>query len=157
VLAFRTDTTRLSTFMLANEGSNRRYNTIGVKGGHHELSHHRNEAEKMAQIAKIDRYLAEQFGYFVKRLRDTPEGEGSLLDNCAIVYGGAISDGNRHDHHNLPILMAGGGGGAITPGRHVEMANETPLCNLFLSMFDMVGAEATRFGDSTDRLTGLTV
>ncbi len=152
LLAFKTDTTRISTFMLGNEGSNKSYPMIGVNQGHHEISHHQNDPEKMANIAAIDKFFAEQFAYFLKRLKETPEGEGSLLDNCLICYGGAIRDGNRHDHHDLPVLLAGRGGGRFTPGTHVKYSTETPLNNLFLGMLDCVGVDITSFGDSTSKL-----
>ncbi len=152
VLAFRSDTTRVATFMMANEGSNRAYQEIGVSGGHHHLSHHRQQEDSVQAIAKIDRFFVEQFAYFVGRLRETAEGEGSLLDNCLALYGCAISDGNRHDHRNLPILLAGRGGGAVTPGRHIRYSDDTPLNNLYLSMLDAAGAPLERFGDSTGRV-----
>jgi len=152
VLAMRTDSTRVLTFMLASEGSNRRYPMIEVNNGHHELSHHQNNESKMKQVAKIDRFLVEQYAYFVEKLRATPEGEGTLLDNSIVLYGGAISDGNRHNHNDLPVVVAGRGGGALTPGRHVRSTDGTPLCNLFLSMFAAAGVESDRFGDSTGKL-----
>lgn len=152
LLAFKTDTTRISTFMLGNEGSNKSYPAIGVTEGHHQLSHHQNDPDKMHKIAAIDKFFAEQFAYFLKGLKQTPEGEGTLLDNCLIVYGGAIRDGNRHDHHDLPILLAGRGGGRFTPGNHVKFASETPLNNLFLSMLDSVGVDIPELGDSTGKL-----
>ena len=154
VLAFQTDTTRLATFMLANEGSNKTFPMIEVNEGHHELSHHQEKQDSIEKIAKIDRYYSEQFGYFLKRLKETPEGESNLLDNSLIVYGGAISDGNRHDHDNLPILLAGRAGGKVQPGRLIKY-NNLPLNNLFLSMLDMVDVPVESFGDSTGRLTGL--
>lgn len=152
VLAFKTDTTRIGTFMLGNEGSGKTYPAIGVNDGHHQLSHHQNDQEKVRKIAAIDKFFAEQFAYFIKQLKATPDGEGSLLDNCLIVYGGAIRDGNRHDHHDLPILMAGSGGGRVTPGIHTKYKTETPLNNLYLSMLDAVGVSADQFGDSTGKL-----
>ncbi len=152
VLAFKTDTTRVATFMLGNEGSNAAYPMIGVTEGHHSLSHHQNDKDKMTKIAAIDKYFAEQFAYFVKQLKETPDGEGSLLDNCMIVYGGAIRDGNRHDHHDLPVLMAGAGGGIVTPGRQFTFPTETPLNNLYLTMVNSVGAKLDHFGDSTGKL-----
>ena len=152
VLAFKTDTTRISTFMLGNEGSNKSYPMIGVNDGHHQLSHHQNDADKVAKIAAIDKFFAEQFAYFLRKLKETPEGDGSLLDNCLIVYGGAIRDGNRHDHHDLPILLAGRGGGRFTPGSHVKYDSETPLNNLYLAMLDAVGVDLREFGDSTGKL-----
>ena len=138
--------------MLGNEGSNAAYPMIGVTEGHHSLSHHQNDKDKMTKIAAIDKYFAEQFAYFVKQLKETPDGEGSLLDNCMIVYGGAIRDGNRHDHHDLPVLMAGAGGGIVTPGRQFTFPTETPLNNLYLTMVNSVGAKLDHFGDSTGKL-----
>lgn len=154
VLAFQTDTTRLATFMLANEGSNKTFPMIEVKEGHHELSHHQNDQDKIEKIAKIDRYYSEQWGYFLKKMKATPDGESNLLDNSLIVYGGAISDGNRHDHNNLPLLLAGKAGGKVQPGRLIRYQDQ-PLNNLFLTMLSMVGIEEERFGDSTGKLTGL--
>lgn len=151
-LAFKTDTTRIATFMLGNEGSNGTYPMIGVNEGHHHLSHHQNEADKIAKIAAIDRFFAEQFAYFLQQLKQTPDGSGSLLDNSWIVYGGAIRDGNRHDHHDLPILLAGSGGGRLLPGNHLQYAKETPLNNLFLTMLESVGVSLDQLGDSTGRL-----
>ncbi len=148
VLAFQTDTTRIATFMLANEGSNRAFPMIEVTDGHHQLSHHENNEDNIAKIAKIDRYYSEQFAYFLNRLRETPDGEGNLLDNAMILYGGAITDGNRHDHHNLPILLAGRGGRNLPTGRMLEFPQYTPLNNLFRTMLDTVGADQGNFGDA---------
>jgi hypothetical protein len=149
VLAFRTDTTRIATFMLANEGSNRAFPMIEVKDGHHQLSHHENNQSNIEKIAKIDRYYSEQFAYFLKRLRETPDGEGSLLDHSFILYGGAIADGNRHDHHDLPLLLAGRGGRNLATGRILEFPQYTPLNNLFRGMLDAVGADNGNFGDAS--------
>ncbi len=153
VLAFKTDTTRIATFMLGNEGSGRSYPAIGVKQGHHELSHHQEDPEKLTKISAIDKFFAEQFAYFLKKLRDTKEGETNLLENSMIVYGGAIRDGNRHDHHDLPIILAGSGGGRYATGLHRRYATETPLNNLFLTMLDTVGVNLKEFGDSTGHLS----
>jgi hypothetical protein len=155
VLAFQTDTTRIITFMTANEGSNRSYKMVDVNDGHHELSHHRNDSHKMDQLRKIDRYLATEFASFIKKLKSTPDGNGSLLDNCMVLYGSGLSDGNRHNHDDLPIVLAGRAGGTIKAGRHVVLGNETPLNNLFLSMLDRVNAGVPTLGDSTGRLTVL--
>ncbi len=152
VLAFKTDTTRISTFMLGNEGSNKSYPMIGVNDGHHQLSHHQNDPDKVSKIAAIDKYFADQFAYFLQKLKETPEGDGCLLDNCLVVYGGAIRDGNRHDHHDLPILLAGRGGGLVTPGKHVKFPTETPLNNLYLTMLNAVGVDVAELGDSTGSL-----
>lgn len=154
-LAFRTDTTRIATFMLANAGSNRAYRMVGVNDGHHQLSHHRNDNDKITKIRKIDRYLATQFAYFLKRLKETKEGTGTLLDNCMIVYGSGLSDGNRHRHENLPIVVAGSAGGTIKTNRHLVYDQEIPMNNLFLSMLDRMGAKYDKIGDSSGRLKEL--
>lgn len=157
VLAYQTDVTRVSTCVFANEGSNRSYREIGVSDGHHDLSHHGNNREKLEKISRINQFHIEQFAYFLQKLRDTREGEGTLLDNCMVLYGSGNGDGNRHNHDELPILLVGKGGNTITTGRHVRYSRNTPLCNLFLSMLDRVGVEVPRFGDSTGRLSRLTV
>ena len=155
VLAFRSDVTRLSTFLLAHDGSNRSFPELGVGSGHHELSHHRNDPEKLEQIARIDRFYVEQFATFLQRLADTPEGDGNLLDHSMIVYGGGIADGNRHSHEDLPIHLAGGGNGTLSPGRIIEAPEDTPVTNLYLSLLDRIGAKVDRIGDSTGRLKGI--
>jgi hypothetical protein len=157
VLAFQTDTTRIATFMFANAASNKSYRSVGVSDGHHELSHHRGDAKKLDKIRRINRFHVTQLAYLLEKLRAISEGEGSLLDNCMICYGSAISDGNRHNNENLPILLAGRGGGTIDPGRHVRFERETPMCNLFLSMLDRIGAPTNCIGDSTGRLPGLQI
>jgi len=151
-LAFQSDTTRISSFILAHDGSNRPYPFIQVSEGHHDLSHHGNDEAKKAKIAKINRFHISQLAYFVEKLKSIKEGDGTLLDNCMIVYGSGIGDGNRHNHDNLPVLLAGKGGGTIQTGRHVRYERETPMNNLFLSMLDRVGAPIERLGDSTGRL-----
>lgn len=155
-LAFQTDTTRVSSFIMAHDGSNRQYPFIGVRDGHHDLSHHGNDEEKLEKIAKINRFHTTQFAYFLEKLKSIKEGEGTLLDNCMIVYGGGLGDGNAHNHDNLPVLVAGGGGGTIDSGRHVKLPGETPMTNLFLSLLDRVGAPTERLGDSTGLLKQLT-
>ncbi|MGE3778900.1 MAG: DUF1552 domain-containing protein, partial [Pirellulaceae bacterium] len=155
VLAYQTDTTRVSTLMLANAGSNRSYPMIGVSGGHHSLSHHRNDPEKMEDITKIDTFLVSQFAYFLDKLKAVREGEETLLDNCLILYGSAIADGNRHTHHDLPIVLAGRGGGKIRTNRLRHYPDDTPLNNLFVSMCQASGAEISKLGDSTGPLPGL--
>jgi hypothetical protein len=157
VLAFQTDSTRIATFMLADEGSNRNYRHIGVPEGHHDLSHHQGDPKKHAKIRDINRFHVTQLAYFLERLKAIPEGDGTLLDNCMIVYGAGISDGNRHNHENLPVLLAGRGRGTVDPGRHVRYDFETPMTNLFLSMLDRVGAPVDFLGDSTGRLSNLQV
>lgn len=157
VLAFQTDTTRISTFVVAHDGSNLAYPQIEVRDGHHDLSHHQNDPEKKAKIAKINRFHIEQFAYFLERLKATKDGEGNLLDNSMILYGSGLADGNQHAHHDLPILLAGRGGGTLSPGRHVRYAKDTPLANLYLDMLERMGVHQERFGDSTGRLAQLTV
>jgi len=152
VLAFRLDRTRVATFMLANEGSNRNYAFVGASGGHHHLSHHKGDAEKIAKIRRINLFHAEQLAYFLGKLKEVREGDGTLLDSTAVVYGSAISDGNRHNHDDLPILVAGRGGGIVRPGRHLVADRRTPLCNLYVSLLRGVGVKTDRFGDSTGPL-----
>jgi hypothetical protein len=155
VLAFQGDVTRISTFMFANEGSNRSYPFIDVPESHHDLSHHGGDPKKHEKIKKINRFHVSQFAYFLNKLKSIQEGEGNLLDNSMIVYGSGISDGNRHNHNDLPILLAGKAGGTIQTGRHVKVEKDTPLNNLYLSLLDRMGAPVDRFGDSTGRLEGL--
>lgn len=152
VLAFQTDSTRVSSFMLGNAGSNRTFPDIDVRDGHHGLSHHGKKEEKVAQLRRIDKYQVEQFAWFLERLKSVKEGEGTLLDNCMVLYGSAIADGNRHNHGDLPIILAGRGGGTIQTGRHVAYADETPLNNLFLAMSERMGADVKELGDSTGAL-----
>jgi hypothetical protein len=154
-LAFQTDMTRIATFMFGNEGSNRGYSMVGAKDGHHALSHHRNNQELIAQLKRIDRYLVGHYAAFLAKLRSIREGEGTLLDNCMVLYGSGIKDGNAHTHHDLPILLGGRAGGSIVPGRHLKLPNETPLNNLFLSLLERVGAGVPQVGDSTGRIKGL--
>ncbi|MFM7040434.1 MAG: DUF1552 domain-containing protein [Planctomycetaceae bacterium] len=155
-LAFQTDSTRVATFMLADAGSNRTYPDVDVRDGHHELSHHQNDQGKMEKISRIDRYLVEQFAGFLTRLSSISEGGSTLLDNSMILYGSAISDGNRHNHDDLPILLAGGGGGSIKSGRYIKYKKETPLNNLFISMAQRMGAQLDSLGDSRGPLENLT-
>ena len=150
MLAFQLDLTRVATFMWANEGSNRTFPMVGVREGHHHLSHHGSNEDKVDSIRKIDRWQAERFGDLVKRFDSMRDAEDrSLLDDTLLVFGSAISDGNRHNHDNLPIILAGGGSGAARPGRLVTHEKNTPLCNLYLSMLQKSGVEVDSFGDST--------
>jgi len=152
ILAFQTDVTRVSTFMLANAGSNRSYRPIGVNEGHHSLSHHQNDRDKLEKISKINTFHVEQLSYMLQKMKSIPEGDGSLLDHCMIVYGSGISDGNRHNNENLPIVLAGRGGGWIRPGRHIQYSGDTPLNNLFVTMLNQAGATTDSFNDSTGTL-----
>jgi hypothetical protein len=151
-LAFQTDNTRIATFLLAHDGSNRPYPFIGVSDGHHDLSHHGNNQEKLKKIAKINRFHLTQFAYFVQRLKSIREGDGTLLDSCMVVYGSGISDGNSHTHHDLPVLLAGRGGGSIRAGRHLQYPKNTPMTNLFLSLLERIDISVDRIGDSTGPL-----
>lgn len=153
-LALQTDNTRIATFIMAHDGSNRPYPGIGVSEGHHDLSHHAGNREKLAKIARINRFHMVQFAAFIERLKGIKEGEGTLLDHSMVVYGSGISDGNRHNHDNLPIILAGGGNGSLQPGRHVRFERE-PMTNLYLTMLDLMNAGVDRLGDSTGRLKGI--
>jgi hypothetical protein len=155
VLAFQTGQTRVATMMLANEGSVKTYPAIGVREGHHDLSHHQNREEKTRKIAKINRYHVEQLAYFLGRLDSVREGDGTLLDNTMLVYGSAISDGNRHNHDDLPILVAGGKNAGFRGGRHIRYPDETPLMNLYMRMLHIAGVDVAAVGDSTGELKGL--
>ena len=156
VLAFQTDSTRVATLLLAHDGSNRSFEHIGIVEGHHDLSHHRNRSEWMDKVADIDRWYVSQFARFLEKLGKHKDVDGkSLLDNSMIVYGSGNADGNRHTHDNLPLLLAGGGGGTLAPGRYVQHGSK-PATNLFLSMADRLGIkELIRFGDSTERLSNV--
>ena len=156
VLAFQTDSTRVATFLLANEGSNRAFPEIGIAEGHHFLTHHRNQRELVDKVAEIDLYYMKQFARFLEKMAATKDVDGhSLLHNSQIVYGSGNSDGNRHTHDNLPLILAGGGGGTLTPGRYVKHP-DVPVTNLYLSMIDRIGGRGLeRFGDSTGRLTNI--
>lgn len=147
-LAFQTDTTRISSFLLAHDGSNRSFPELDIHSGHHQISHHLGKKENLANIAKIDRFYTEQLAWFLQRLKNTPEGEGNLLDHSMIVYGGGIGDGNRHNHNDLPVLLAGHGNGSLNPGRLIEAPKGTPMTNLYLSLLERIGVKAERIGDS---------
>lgn len=151
-LAFQTDSTRIATLMLAIDGSNRTFPEIGIREGHHTLSHHQNNQEMIEKIRRIDRFYMERFARFIQRLADTPEGEGTLLDSSLVLFGGGISDGNRHNHENLPIILAGRGGSDLRTGRLINTPRETPLCNLYLSMLERAGCPQAAFGDSSGPL-----
>jgi hypothetical protein len=155
-LAFQTDSTRIATYVVAHDGSNRPYPFVGVSEGHHDLSHHGNNEEKKKKIATINTFHMRQFAYFVEKMRGIKEGEGSLLDNCMIVYGSGLADGNAHAHNDLPVLLAGRGAGNHNPGRHIRYSKETPMTNLFMTMLDRAGAKVDRIGDSTGMLNQLT-
>lgn len=156
-LAFQTDSTRVISFMFANAGSNRSYRNLGISDGHHNISHHGGAFAKQKQISKINTYHAGLLGHLLDRLRNIKEGNGTLLDNCMVVYGSGIADGNSHNHRDLPIAMFGGGGGSIDTGRHIQVRSRTPLTNLYCSMLDRVGAGVENFSDSNGRIDQLKV
>jgi hypothetical protein len=153
-LAFQTDSTRIATFLLAGDGNNRAYPQIGIPQGHHDLTHHRENEEMKEKVAQIDLYYMQHFAKFLEKLSQTKDTDGrSLLDNSMIVYGSGHCDGNKHSHVNLPIIMAGHGGGALKPGRFVKHGN-VPTTNLFLTMADKIGVKGLeKFGDSTGRVS----
>lgn len=151
-LAFQTDSTRVISFMYANEGSNRNYTEVGVSQGHHSLSHHGNKAEKQAQISKINHFHITLLTHFLERLSSIPEGNGTLLDNSMILYGSGLGDGNRHNHDDLPVVVFGKGGGALKTGQHQVHPDNTPLTNLYRSMLEIAGAGVDSFSDSTGLL-----
>jgi hypothetical protein len=154
-VAFQADLTRIATFMLAREGSSRAYREIGISDAHHPLTHHRGSQEMIAKVTQINRYHMEQFAYFLGKLDSIKEGDGTLLDHSMIVYGSGLSDGNRHQHNDLPCLLAGGAAGTLRTGRHVRYAAETPMANLYLAMLDRVGVKPEKLGDSNGELNHL--
>jgi hypothetical protein len=148
-LAFQTETTRVSTFMMARELSNRTYPQVGVNEGHHAISHHQNNPEKMAKNVLIQTWHAERFREFVDRLDAIPEGDGTLLDNSIVLYGSNMSNSNAHDHYPLPSVLLGGGSGSIRGGQHIRYDERTPMTNLVLTMLHKAGVELDSLGDST--------
>jgi hypothetical protein len=152
VIAFQADLTRVSTMMLGREGSVRTYPEIGVPDPHHPLTHHRGHPDFIEKVAKINCHHVELFSHFVGRLKATPDGDGSLLDHSTILYGGALSEGNGHSPHDLPLVLVGGAGG-VKGGRRITVAEKTPATNLFLRMLEQVGVEQESFGDSTGRVS----
>ncbi|MFM7207380.1 MAG: DUF1552 domain-containing protein [Planctomycetaceae bacterium] len=153
VLAFRTDSTRIATLMFAHDGSNRTFPEIGVGDGHHSISHHQDDADKLEKIARIDRFYTAQFAYLLGRLQETAEPDGtSLLDQSMVVYASGLSDGNHHRHDDLPVILAGRAGGRLAAGRLLELQGERPMSDLFVTMLDLMGAPVERFGDSAGRL-----
>ena len=153
VLAFQTDSTRIGTFLLAHDGSNRSFKDVGVSEGHHNLSHHQNNPETLAKIAKIDTFYIRQLAYFLKRMRETKDRDGkSMLNNSMIVYCGGLGDGNAHSHNDLPVIVAGHAGGAFNPGRHLDPGSSIPMTNLYVSMLNTMGVKLDSFGDSTGAL-----
>ena len=155
-LAFQTDTTRVATFMFGNEVTNQSFSFLDtVKEGHHSLSHHERDAEKLRQYQLVSQWHVAEFAYLLGKLKAMREGEGTVLDNSMLLLGAGIRDGNKHDPHNLPLVLGGRGGGRIATGQHLSYSPDTPLANLYVSMLDALGAPVERFADSTGPLPGV--
>jgi hypothetical protein len=155
-LAFQTDSTRVATFLMAHDGSNRNFPDIGVTSGHHELSHHQEDPKKIEQLMRIDRFYTEQLAYFLGKLQGMREPNGkSVLDNSMVVYCGGLSDANKHSHNNLPAIIAGRGGGVLRAGQHLALAQPAPMTNLYLALLQGMGLPVERIGDSTGVLPGV--
>jgi hypothetical protein len=152
VLAFQCDLTRVITLMFGHEHSGMTYPQIGVPDAHHPISHHQQDPEKIAKIAKVNAYHVKMFGYLVETLKSTQDGEGTLLDHVTMMYGAGIADSNSHSPFNIPIILAGGGAGSIKGGRHIKLP-DLPLANLHLTILDQFGAHRDRIGDSTGPVT----
>lgn len=155
VLAFQTDTTRLASFLFSYEKSGRAYPEIEAAGSHHSTSHHQKKQENYDRLTRINTHHMELFARMLRRMSEIREGDSTLLDNVMILYGSGISDGNRHNHDDLPVLVAGGGGGKLKGGRHLRLGQKTPLCNLYVDMLNHAGVEVSQFGDSDGRIKGL--
>jgi hypothetical protein len=155
-LALQSDTTRIITFMFGNAVSGRNFSFLdGVRGGHHNISHHQNKADQLEMYFKINRWHIEQYGYLLRKLQGMQEGEGTVLDNSMILFGAGLRDGNAHSPHNLPIVVAGRGGGRLATGQHLVYPKDSPLSNLYVSMLDAFGTPVERFADSTGPLPGV--
>jgi hypothetical protein len=149
LLAYQGDVTRVVTFMIGREFSGRTYPEIGVPDAHHPISHHQRDPLRMEKCAKINHYHVSLFSRFVEKMRDTPDGDGSLLDHTALLYGAGMSEGNGHVPMNLPILLLGGANGQLNGGRHIKYAAGTPLANFHLSLLDKLGVRVEAHGNST--------
>jgi hypothetical protein len=154
-LAWQADITRVFTFMMAREVSNRTYPQVGVPDGHHATSHHQNRPEKIEKLVKIQTYHLTLFAKFLETLRNTADGEGSLLDHSAILYGSNMSNSNAHNHFPLPSLILGGGAGQIQGGRHLKYEDHTPMANLLVTLLEKTGVHQETLGDSSGRLADL--
>jgi hypothetical protein len=155
VIAFQADLTRVGTFMIAREGSNRSYKQIEVPDGHHSVTHHQNDPDKIEKTIKINEFHVKTFAYYVEKMKNTPDGDGSLLDHSMLLYGSSISDGNKHTHDDLPLVLVGGANGQIKGGRHLVYTNETPMNNLLIGMLDKAGVKTEKFGDATGEIDRL--
>jgi hypothetical protein len=156
VLALQTDMTRVATLVLGTEGNRRAFPELGFTEEHHGVSHHQNNPDLQEKYVKINEHQTGELAYLIDRVSALREGDGCLLDNCMITYGGGMADGNRHAHADIPTLLFGKGGGTINPGRHIVCEPNTPICNLWLSLMERMGVNEQRFGDSTGKLTQLT-
>ena len=152
VLAFQTDLTRVSTFLMGREKSGRTYAEIGVPDPHHPISHHQNRPEMLEREAKINAFHMRLFAHFLAKLDSIPDGDGTLLEHSLIVHGAGMSNSDIHLHHDLPMLLAGGGAGQVRGGRHVKLSEDTPLANLWLTLIDKMGLPVEKFGDSNGRI-----
>jgi hypothetical protein len=152
LLAYQADVTRVITFLIGRELSNRTYPAININEAHHGISHHQNQARQIEKLVKINTYHITKLAGFLEKLRATPDGDGNLLDHMTLVYGSGLSDGNRHDHSPLPLIVAGGGNGRIKGGTHLASPKDTPMTNLLLSVLDTVGVRTEKLGDSTGRI-----
>jgi hypothetical protein len=157
VLAYQTDMTRIITFMLAHEKSDRSYREIGIPDAHHPLSHHRGDPASIEKLVKLNTYHVKMLAYYLERLKATKDGDGTLLDHVMMVYGCGIADGNLHTNEDLPIMLIGGGAGQIKTGRHIRYPKGTPLTNLYLRMLEITGMSLDKLGDSTGKVNPLSV
>jgi hypothetical protein len=155
IVAFQTDSTRVTTMMMGREGSMRTYPEIGIPDPHHPLTHHRGNAEWIEKVTTINAMHMSLFAGFVKKMKETADGDGTLLDHSIIVYGSGLSDGNRHTHYDLPVAVIGKGGG-LRPGRHIVYPTDTPMTNLYLTLLDRLGVHSEQLGDSTGRVEHVT-
>ena len=152
-IAFQADLTRVITFMMGREGSDRSYRNIGISDGHHPLTHHQNDPEKIEKVTQIDTYHVKLLAYYLDKLKSTPDGDGNLLDHSLVLYGSSICDGNAHTHHDLPLVLVGGAAGQVKGGRHLKFPKETPMNNLLLTMLDKAKVPAPeKLGDSTGEI-----
>jgi hypothetical protein len=170
-LAYQSDSTRISSFLMAHDGSNRSFRDIGVPDGHHSLSHHRNDPDKIKKLTRIDQFYSEQFAYFLGKLASIREMDGSrLIDHCMILLGSGISDGNLHRHSDLPVLLAGGKSHGLQTGRHHDFSEGryddekrkfskdsfgVPMTNLHLGLLDKIGVRTNQIGDSTGKILNI--
>lgn len=152
LLAFRADMTRVITFMVTHEGTSRAYREIGIPDGHHPCTHHQGKPDLIEKVSQINEYHTKQLAGFLEKMKATPDGDGTMMDNSMLIYGAGLSDGNRHLHEDLPTLLIGRGGGSIKPGRRVVYRRETPMCNLHLNLMDIMGVPIDNFGDASGRL-----